>query len=180
MTERGKTAGLRAEHLKTGAAHVCCNTDMRTLERKMPPAALVLLFLVLMWLVSTSEPSLTIAIPRRTTIAAICWIAGFAITFGGLLQFRRAKTTINPITPEATTALVMSGIYRFSRNPMYLGFLFALLGWAVFLSHLLAFALLPFFLLYMNRFQIEPEERALSAKFGEQFNEYRRSVRRWL
>ena len=63
---------------------------------------------------------------------------------------------------------------------MYLGFLFALLGWAVFLSHLLAIALLPFFVLYMNRFQIEPEERALLAKFGEQFNEYRRSVRRWL
>lgn len=158
---------------------MCCNRDMRTLERKIPPAALVLLFTALMWLVSTSE-ALTVAIPRRTTIAAIFWSAGFAIIFGGLLEFRRAKTTVNPITPEATTALVTSGFYRFTRNPMYLGFLFALIGWAVFLSHLWAFALLPFFVLYMNRFQIEPEERALSAKFGEQFNEYRQSVRRWL
>ena len=63
---------------------------------------------------------------------------------------------------------------------MYLGFLLALTGWAVFLSHALAFALLPAFVLYMNRFQILPEERALASKFGHQFTDYSHSVRRWL
>lgn len=153
---------------------------MRALELKVPPLALVLLVALLMWFVSAYERSLALALPWRTVIAAMFWIAGFAITLAGLLEFRRAKTTVNPVKPDAATAMVTSGIYRLSRNPMYLGFLFALIGWAVFLSHLLAFGLLPFFVLYMNRFQIEPEERVLAAKFGGQFREYVRSVRRWV
>ena len=153
---------------------------MRALELKVPPLAIVLLFALLMWLVSAYERSLALALPWRTAIAAVFWIAGFAVTFAGLFEFRRAKTTVNPVKPDAATAMVTSGIYRLSRNPMYLGFLFALIGWAVFLSHLLAFALLPFFVLYMNRFQIEPEERVLGAKFGGRFREYARSVRRWV
>jgi protein-S-isoprenylcysteine O-methyltransferase Ste14 len=153
---------------------------MRTLERKIPPVALVLLFAVLIWLVSRSEPSLAFSVPWRAAIALIFCCTGIAITLAGLLEFRRAKTTVNPIMPETTTALVTSGIYRFSRNPMYLGFLLALIGWAVLRSHLLAFALLPLFVLYMNRFQIMPEERALSEKFGGQFKQYTREVRRWL
>lgn len=153
---------------------------MHALELKIPPLALVLLFAFLMWLISTYERSLALALPWRGTIATILWIAGIAVTVAGLLEFRRAKTSVNPIKPDAATSIVSSGIYRFSRNPMYLGFLLALAGWAVFLSHLLAFAFLPFFVLYMNRYQIEPEERVLAAKFGGQFREYMRSVRRWV
>ena len=153
---------------------------MHALELKVPPLAVVLLFAVLMWLTAVYVPSLTLTLPWRTAIAPICWAGGFAIILTGLLACRGAKTTVNPLTPEATTAMVTSGIYAVSRNPMYLGFLIALLGWAAFLSHLLAFVLLPLFVLYMNRFQIEPEERALSAKFGEQFRDYARSVRRWV
>ncbi len=90
------------------------------------------------------------------------------------------KTTVNPLTPEATTTMVTSGIYRFTRNPMYLGFLLILAGWAIALSHLLAFVILPLFVWYMNRFQILPEERALASKFPEAFTAHKRSVRRWL
>jgi protein-S-isoprenylcysteine O-methyltransferase Ste14 len=153
---------------------------MHFLELKIPPAALVLLFVVLMWLASTWEPSLALALPRPSVSAFVFFAAGLGVILAAWLEFRRAKTTVNPLTPEATTAMVTSGIYRYTRNPMYLGFLFALMGWAVMLSHLMAFALLPLFVLYMNRFQIEPEERALLAKFGDQFREYRRAVRRWL
>jgi protein-S-isoprenylcysteine O-methyltransferase Ste14 len=153
---------------------------MQALELKVPPVALVLLFAVMMWLLSASAASLALALPWRTLVALILWSAGFAIALAGLFEFRRAKTTVNPLTPEATSAIVTSGIYRFSRNPMYVGLLLALIGWGVWLSHLLAFALLPLFVVYMNRFQIEPEERALSAKFGGLFRDYRRSVRRWL
>lgn len=98
----------------------------------------------------------------------------------GVLSFRRMETTVNPLTPEATTTMVTSGIYRFSRNPMYLGFLFVLVGWAIHLSNLLGFAFLPLFVWYMNRFQILPEERALASKFYEVFTAYKRSVRRWI
>jgi protein-S-isoprenylcysteine O-methyltransferase Ste14 len=76
--------------------------------------------------------------------------------------------------------MVTSGIYRLSRNPMYLGFLFGLTGWAIFLSHVLALALLPAFVAYMNRFQISSEEQALAARFGAEFVAYKDSVGRWL
>jgi protein-S-isoprenylcysteine O-methyltransferase Ste14 len=153
---------------------------MQALELKIPPVALVLLFAATMWLLSASASSMALAVPWRAPVALMLWSAGFAIALAGVFEFRRAKTTVNPLTPEAATAMVTSGIYRYSRNPMYVGLLLALIGWAVWLSHLLPFALLPLFVLYMNRFQIEPEERALSAKFGGLFRDYRRSVRRWL
>ena len=119
-------------------------------------------------------------LPGHVVLAVLLAAVGLVICVAGVVQFRRAKTTVNPLTPETTTAMVTSGIYRFSRNPMYLGFLLALTGWAVFLSHVLVFVFLPLFVVYMNRFQIIREERALAAKFGRHFTDYRGSVRRWL
>ena len=149
------------------------------LELKVPPLALVFLFGGLMWLVS-AYAMFTIALPWRSTFALIFYIVGSAIVLAGVLTFRRMKTTVNPLTPEATTTMVTSGIYRFTRNPMYLGFLLMLVGLAIYLSNLLAFAFLPLFVWYMNRFQILPEERALGTKFSEAFTVYKRSVRRWV
>jgi protein-S-isoprenylcysteine O-methyltransferase Ste14 len=74
----------------------------------------------------------------------------------------------------------MSGIYRISRNPMYLGFFLLLTGLAIFLSNVIAIVILPLFILYMNRFQIEPEERVLTYLFGQEFVDYKLRVRRWL
>ena len=97
-----------------------------------------------------------------------------------LFGFGKARTTVNPLKPEATSKIVTTGIYRFSHNPMYLGFLLFLLAWAVFLSNASAYFFLPAFVFYMNCFQIIPEERALAEKFGEQFKKYRLTVRRWI
>jgi protein-S-isoprenylcysteine O-methyltransferase Ste14 len=152
---------------------------LHALELKVPPVALVFLFGALMWLVS-AYTRFTIALPWRTGFACIVCTVGLAMAVAGVSAFRRAKTTVNPFTPDATTTMVTSGIYRFTRNPMYLGLLFALAGWAIYLSNVLAFALLPLFVWYMNRFQIVPEERALGAKFSHAFTAYKRSVRRWL
>ncbi|HEY3476643.1 MAG TPA: isoprenylcysteine carboxylmethyltransferase family protein [Anaerolineales bacterium] len=152
---------------------------MSALELKVPPVAVLLLFALMMWLLSTYETSLSFLLPWSRAIALFVCCAGLAIGLGGVIAFRRANTTVNPITPEATTTMVTSGLYRFSRNPMYLGLLVVLTGWAIFLSHLVAFALLPLFVLYMNRFQIIPEERVLSAKFAHQFTAYKETVRRW-
>ena len=149
------------------------------LELKIPPLALVSLFAAMMWIAAVYSP-LAMDLPWRTAIALVFMSAGLAISFAGVLAFHRAKTTVNPITPEATTAMVTSGVYGFSRNPMYLGFLLALAGWATLLSDGLAFALLPLFVLYMNRFQIAPEEKALAAKFPHEFMAYKNSVRRWI
>jgi len=75
---------------------------------------------------------------------------------------------------------VTSGIYRYTRNPMYLGLLLILLGWAVFLANIVAFIFLPAFIAYLNRFQIRPEEKAMASLFGQDFANYRSKVRRWL
>jgi protein-S-isoprenylcysteine O-methyltransferase Ste14 len=96
---------------------------------------------------------------RVTTAIAIA-MAGIVIAILGVIALRRAKTTVSPLKPEATSSIVTSGVYGFTRNPMYLGLALALLAWAVFVSS--AWALLGpvAFVLYMNRFQIIPEERA--------------------
>lgn len=153
--------------------------NVNALELKVPPLAFVGLSAAMMWIAAVYLP-VAVDLPGRTAIGVAFMIAGAAVSFAGVLAFHRSKTTVNPMKPEATTAMVTSGIYRYSRNPMYLGFLLALIGWAAFLSDLLAFALLPLFVLYMNRFQIAPEERALAAKFPHEFVTYKSSVRRWI
>jgi protein-S-isoprenylcysteine O-methyltransferase Ste14 len=98
----------------------------------------------------------------------------------GVVSFRRAGTTVNPLTPEASSTLVRAGVYTLTRNPMYLGFLMLLLGWAIYMSNAFALLFVPVFVVYMNRFQIEPEEKALGSRFGQAFVTYTTCVRRWL
>lgn len=87
---------------------------------------------------------------------------------------------MNPLKPDTSSALVRSGVYNLTRNPMYLGFLMLLIGWGIYLSNAVALLFVPpMFLMYMNRFQIEPEERALTSRFGQEFIEYTTRVRRW-
>lgn len=153
---------------------------MRTLELKIPPLALLVGFAAAMWLVAWLLPSLAFSFRGQLLIAAALAGVGATISLTGVIAFRRVRTTVDPRQPARSASLVSSGIYRFSRNPMYVGFLLALAAWATHLSNPPAFLGLPAFVLYLNRFQIVPEERALRAKFGGAFAEYERSVRRWL
>ena len=153
---------------------------MNSLELKIPPAALMFVTGGLMWLVSWSLPAGAVVVPGRILLAVTPAIAGAIVSALGVMAFRQASTTVNPMKPESTSSLVSSGLYRVSRNPMYLGFLLILLGWALFLANMLVFLPLTGFLLYMNRFQIEPEERALALRFGKSFATYTAEVRRWL
>jgi protein-S-isoprenylcysteine O-methyltransferase Ste14 len=153
---------------------------MNALELKIPPVALVLCTAALMWAVARFLPVGDVQFPARIFFAIACAAAG-AVTSGlGVMAFRRARTTVNPTRPGATSTLVHSGIYSLTRNPMYLGFLLMLCGWAMFLGNALSFPFLPAFILYMNRFQIQPEERALTANFGAVFAGYAARVRRWI
>jgi Putative protein-S-isoprenylcysteine methyltransferase len=153
---------------------------MHVLELKVPPVALVFLMAALMWFVSWAMPAFGFEFPSGDVFAMSVAIAGAIISGLGILSFRQARTTVNPMKPDSTSSLVMSGIYRLTRNPMYLGFLLVLLGWAIFLSNALAFVFLPVFVVYMNHFQIEPEEKALHSLFGPPFVMYTLRVRRWL
>lgn len=150
------------------------------LDLKVPPVALVILTGVLMGFVAWAAPRFSFVLPARPFVAVGIAIAGVVVTLLGVASFRRAKTTVNPMKPETSSSLVVSGIYRRTRNPMYLGFLLIMLGWAFWLSNTLAFVVLPGFVLYMNRFQIGPEERALASRFGPDFIAYKGRVRRWI
>jgi len=105
---------------------------------------------------------------------------GIAIAVSGVREFARHSTTINPLNPNQSSSVVNSGIFRLSRNPMYLGMLLVLIAWADYLDNLLGFSGAVFFMLYITRFQILPEERILLDNFGEDFQNYLNSVRRWL
>jgi len=153
---------------------------MRFLELRIPPLAVVAAAACLMWAIARALPFLDLALPGRELAAIVAALAGFLVSLAGVVEFRRARTTTNPLKPGSASSLVCGGIYRLTRNPMYLGFALALLGWAIFLSNPAPFAMLFVFVEYMNRFQIAPEERALQALFGEAFTAYCAKVRRWL
>lgn len=150
------------------------------IELRVPPVAVLLMTALLMAVIARAIPTAVLSIPFQTFLAGGFAFAGAAISSLGVLAFRRAGTTVNPLNPERSAALVRSGVYRLTRNPMYLGFLMLLIAWGVFLSNAIAFLFVPAFVVYLNRFQIEPEERALTSRFGQEFAAYNTRVRRWL
>ncbi|GIU38097.1 isoprenylcysteine carboxylmethyltransferase family protein [Shewanella schlegeliana] len=133
----------------------------------------------------TSSTASTIAadssLPFVQLMATALLLAfGVFCAIAGVISFNRAKTTVHPLKPETASALVTSGIYRFSRNPMYLGMALALCAWACYLGSIWSVVGIAGFLLYMYRFQIRPEERALEAIFGQEFIGYKKRVRPWI
>jgi protein-S-isoprenylcysteine O-methyltransferase Ste14 len=153
---------------------------MPTLELKIPPPAVALLVAGAMWAVS--RYGVLDGVPPAWRIGAAIGVAaiGGAFDVAGIIAFRRAKTTVNPMKPEKSAALVSSGVYRISRNPMYVGMVFILLAWAVYLASPWALLGPLAFAAYITRFQIKPEERVLAARFGAEFSSYQARVRRWL
>jgi protein-S-isoprenylcysteine O-methyltransferase Ste14 len=154
--------------------------SQRSLELRIPPPVVGLLVAAGMWVVAHLPPLLELPKLVRVLVAGALAAMGIAMAVGGVLSFRRAKTTVNPLKPETSAALVSTGVYSFTRNPMYLGVLLVLFGWAAYLSSIWAVFGPVLFALYITRFQIVPEERALDRRFGAPFAEYKKRVRRWL
>ncbi len=154
--------------------------NMTCLEKKIPPPLVALLFGFLMWLLAPFTPTLNFGDSNQLVLALLLTGLGLALDLIALITFFTAKTTINPLAPHNTTRLVTQGIYRFTRNPMYLGSCLFLAAWACFLSAPLTILGICGFVLYINHLQIKPEEAALSALFGDQYSEYKRRVRRWI
>ena len=153
---------------------------MRALRLKVPPVAVTLVAGLAMWGLSITIPVAAFTLPGAPVIAVAIASAGGVIAISGVLAFRRHSTTTNPMKPDAAESIVTDGIYRFTRNPMYLGLALALLAWSIFLANLAALSVPLLFVAYMNQFQVKPEEQALLNKFGRSYADYLTEVRRWL
>jgi len=146
---------------------------MNALENKIPPPLVALIITFAMWGLSIATPVFEFGFTMKVIAVVFLWLIGSFFCFSGIVSFKKAQTTVNPLKPETASSLVSSGIYQVSRNPMYVGFVFLLLAWA-------ALGVIPVFILFIHRFQIVPEERALTEIFGSEFTSYQSAVRRWL
>jgi protein-S-isoprenylcysteine O-methyltransferase Ste14 len=150
---------------------------MKTL---IPPPVVVAIFAAAMWALARCIEPGQFRIPGQTGWAIAVLVVGLGLMLAAVASFVRAKTTVNPLRPARASHLVTTGVFAWSRNPIYLGDLLVLVAFALWFGQVLGFALLPLFVLYLNRFQIEPEEEALERLFGDDYRQYRTRVRRWL
>lgn len=153
---------------------------MRFLELRIPPPIVALFFAGVAWAFARATPALALPLPLRAAVAIALALAGLGCVVAGVREFRRASTTIHPLKPENASAIVSSGIFGITRNPMYLGLVLVLVAWAAFLSSPAALVGAAGLALYLTRFQIVPEERVLATKFGDAYADYAARVRRWI
>ena len=146
----------------------------------IPPPLVALACGLLMWALSTMTGGWRLAFPLQDVLGFALIAIGLAIDVISVAAFFKAKTTITPLSPEKTSHLVVGGLYRITRNPMYLGMLLVLSGIALLLGTPANVLLLAAFAAYITTFQIKPEERRLETTFGEEYTAYKLRVRRWL
>lgn len=161
-----------------------------SLENRIPPVIVVAVLAGAMWALRAAVPGLTVAGAGRLAfssgvralevLALVLLVLGILVAGAGVREFRRASTTVDPLNPDKASAIVETGVFRFTRNPMYLGMLLLLAALAAWLANPAAAAGPVAFVLYMNRFQIRPEERALERRFGDPYRAYLGRVRRWI
>lgn len=153
---------------------------MRTLETLIPPPIVAAALAFCMWFAAPTSARELVSPSRRLTLALALALFGGAIAIAGSRAFRRAKTTANPLKPQKASTLVTGGVYRITRNPMYVGVALVLLAVGVWLWWWPSILGPIAFIGYITRFQVQPEERALAAKFGAEYKAYSQRVRRWL
>ena len=152
---------------------------MKALELKFPPAVVLLFCLGLAY--TLSHFFIVIAMPSMGF--ALHWYisaSGVLVALAGIVAFRKAKTTLNPTTPEKSSYLVSGGIFRVTRNPMYLGMQLIIIAAIFKFGNYYGFIAAVFFNLYITQFQIKPEERIIERIFGDEYLHYKKKVRRWL
>ncbi|HIQ07481.1 MAG TPA: isoprenylcysteine carboxylmethyltransferase family protein [Thiotrichaceae bacterium] len=150
------------------------------LKNIIPPPVYALLIATLMYSLAKYLPILTLFEPPINQLAYLFVVIGITFDLSSLILFIRSKTTSNPIKPANASKLVITGLYRYSRNPMYAGLFFLLLAWAWYMGALSPFIGLPLFVMVITIQQIQPEEQALESKFGQAYLDYKKKVRRWI
>lgn len=155
---------------------------IKSLDLLVPPPIVAVICAIAMWLLWYRFPGYEIFLAGtfRLILALLLVILGMTLGLGSVLSFRRQRTTVNPMDPQATTVFITDGFYRISRNPMYLGVLMLLIAFAIALGNPLSVVPVVCFVLYITIFQIKPEERILAENFSEAFKAYSGRVRRWI
>jgi len=151
---------------------------MIDIKTKFPPPLVALTFGFLINYTKNIFPK--IEIKNEIIFGSFMIISGLIIILSAIILFKKYQTTITPLNPSNATKLITDGIYKFSRNPMYLGLLLVLLGISIIINLIGGFFLIPLFILYLNLFQIIPEENAMVDLFKDEFLDYKKNVRRWI
>lgn len=146
---------------------------------RVPPPLWLLFFIAAIYGLSRFYPIAHIAFMGQSWLILLLCFMGAILGFAAVIAFAKANTTIDPRHPHKTSRLVTLGIYRFSRNPMYLGLVFFLTAGALYFSALSGFLMVPTFIFVMTHLQIKPEEEVLLALFGNEYQQYCQQVRRW-
>ncbi|MDG2391932.1 MAG: isoprenylcysteine carboxylmethyltransferase family protein [Thalassotalea sp.] len=154
--------------------------NLNSLELKVPPIVLVLITALAMYFSPNPIVYLTIDNEVVLYLTRGLFVLSSSIVVAGIYCFKKANTSVDPVNPNKSSVLVDFGIYKFTRNPMYLGFAIMLLAMAIKMQTLIALLWLLVFVLYMTRFQIKPEEQALTKIFGDAYDYYCQRVRRWV
>ena len=150
------------------------------MKLKIPPAVQAFLFALLMWLIDRFTNSEHLNFEYQKELSWFIFVFGSCIGIIAVYSFIKAHTTVDPTKPEKASQLVHTGIYKFTRNPMYLSMFFILLAFAVRLDNLYSFTVLVLYVWYITSFQIKPEEEALAKLFGQVYTNYCENVRRWI
>ena len=150
------------------------------LSLKIPPLALGIITLLLNWLADRYMPIYHTDFVFQNIIASVISGVGLVVALSGILAFKKLQTTVDPRYPHKASKLVIIGIYKYSRNPMYLGMLLAIIGFVIYLGALAGIFIAIFFVLFINKYQIQPEEIVLLQKFGDDYSNYTKDVRRWV
>jgi protein-S-isoprenylcysteine O-methyltransferase Ste14 len=153
---------------------------MYVLDNKIPPPIIFLIVAIVMWATARASPTIDLSQTLRLTLAILFGGFGLVMTVLSLKAFREAQTTVNPVKIETASSLVTTGVFGYTRNPMYVSLTSFLIGWAIYLAAPLTLLGPLAFVAYITRFQIIPEERALRRIFGKSYDDYCVRVRRWL
>ena len=150
------------------------------MKLRIPPLLQAVLCGLICWALAVLVPQASIPLGWLSLVAIGLLVTGLAILLAAVFDFSRNETTVNPLEPEQAETLVVSGLFRFTRNPMYLGMALVLFAWALYLANALAIIGPMLFVASITVLQIKPEEEALGKIFGQDYGEYRKRVRRWL
>ena len=152
------------------------------MNRKLliPPPLQFVTGILAMWAIDQILPGVRIFLPFQIEFGTLIILVGLIIEIVSVFAFFRARTTINPIEPHKASKLVIGGLYRISRNPMYLGMAMMLTGWMIRLGNPANLGVLILFVVLITVLQIKPEEAVLQEKFADEYEDYCRQVRRWI